>query len=153
MEKVKQIAEQHSDKLKYLLLVGAFIGLMNTFCRADYNFIIYLYMFYVWIFMKEDPESQAREKTTMFYILLYSVIIDITWCFFWRSKWNLIKEDIESRTHGLVISLSWIGILIKAIVLIIIIVSERHVLKGSLPKSINEKLNSEYLPQMDDNFE
>ena len=127
MEKVKQIAEKHSDKLKYLLLIGAFIGLMN--------------------------ESQAREKTTLFYILLYSVVIDITWCFFWSSKWSLIKEDIESGTHGLVLSLSWIGILIKAVVLLVIIVSERHVLKGSLPKAIKEKLNSEYLPQMDDNFE
>ena len=151
MEKVQQIAEQHSGKLKYLLLIGAFIGLMNTFCRADYNFVIYLYMFYVWIFMKEDPESQAREKTTFFYILLYSVVIDIIWCFFWNSKWNLLKEDIESGTHGLVLFLSWIGILVKAAVLLIIIVSERHVLKGSLPKALSEKFNPEYLPQIDDN--
>ena len=153
MDTISRLAEKYSDKLKYLILAGASIGLINTFCRADYNFILYLYMFYVWIFMKEDPESQAREKTTLFYILLYSIIIDITWCFFWSSRWSLIKEDIESGTHGLVISLSWIGILIKAIVLLVIIVSERHVLKGSLPKAINEKLNSEYLPQMDDNFE
>ena len=153
MEKVQQIAEQHSGKLKYLLLIGAFIGLMNTFCWADYNFIIYLYMFYVWIFMKEDPESQAREKTTFFYILLYSVVIDVIWCFFWNSKWSLLKEDIESGTHGLVLFLSWIGILVKAAVLLIIIVSERHVLKGSLPKSLSEKFNPDYLPQIDDNMD
>ena len=153
MESIKQMAETHSDKLKYLLIVGAFIGLINTFCRADYNFIIYLYMFYVWNFMKEEIESQTREKTTFFYILLYSLIIDIIWCFFWNSKWGLIKEDVESGTHGLVILLSWIGILLKVIILIIIAFSESNVLKGSLPKQLSEKFNSEYAPQIDDEIQ
>ena len=153
MESIKQMAEKHSDKLKYLLIAGAFIGLINTFCRADYNFIIYLYMFYVWNFMKEEIESQTREKTTFFYILLYSLIIDIIWCFFWNSKWGLIKEDVEIGAHGLVILLSWIGILLKAIVLIIIAFSERNVLKGSLPKQLSEKFNPEYVSQIDDEIQ
>ena len=153
MEKVKQLAEKYSDKLKYLLLIGAFVGLINTFCRADYNFVIYLYMFYVWSFMKEDLESQAREKVTFFYILCYSIIIDVIWCFFWNAKWDLLKEDIESGTHGLVIFFSWIGIIIKLIVGLIIAVSERNILKGTLPKALSEKLNSGYLPQVDDRFQ
>ena len=153
MEKVKQLAEKYSDKLKYLLLIGAFVGLINTFCRADYNFVIYLYMFYLWTFMKEDLESQAREKVTFFYILCYSIIIDVIWCFFWDAKWDLLKEDIESGTHGLVIFFSWIGIIIKLIVGLIIAVSERNILKGTLPKTLSEKLNSGYLPQVDDRFQ
>ena len=153
MEKLTQLAERHSDKLKYLLLIGAFVGLINTFCRADYNFVIYLYMFYVWSFMKEDLESQAREKVTFFYILCYSIIIDVIWCFFWNAKWDLLKEDIESGTHGLVIFFSCIGIIIKLIVRLIIAVSERNILKGSLPKALSEKLNSGYLPQVDDRFQ
>ena len=150
MEKVKQLAEKYSDKLKYLLLIGAFVALINTFCRADYNLIIYLYMFYIWTFMKEDLQSQAREKVTFFHILCYSIIIDIIWCFFWNSKWDLLKEDIESGTHGLVIFFSWIGIFLKAIIGLVIAVSERNILKGTLPKSLSEKLNSGYLPQVDD---
>ena len=150
MDKIKQLAENFSDKLKYLLLSGALIGLINTFCRADYNFIIYLYMFYVWSFMKDDLENQVREKVTFFYILCYSIIIDVVWCLFWNSKWNLLKEDIESGTHGLVIFFSWIGIFLKIIIGIIIAVSERNIIKGTLPKAINEKLNSGYLPQLDD---
>ena len=153
MESIKQLAEKHSEKLKYLLIAGAFIGLMNTFCRADYNFIIYLYMFYVWNFMKEEITSQTREKTTFFYILLYSFIIDIIWCFFWNSKWGSIKEDAESGIHGLVILLSWVGILLKAIILIIIAFSEGNVLKGSLPKQLSEKFNSDYIPQLDDEIQ
>ena len=153
MEKMKLFAEKHSDKLKYLLLLGAFIGLINTFCRADYNFIIYLYMFYVWTFMKEDLESQIREKVTFFYILCYSIFIDITWCLFWKSKWGLLKEDFESRTHGLVVFFSWIGIINKALVTFIIVVSERNILKGTLPKTLSEKLNAGYLPQIDDQIQ
>ncbi len=150
MEKVIQLAEKYSDKLKYLLLGGALVGLINTFCRADYNLVIYLYMFYVWQFMKDDLESQTREKVTFFYILCYSIIIDVIWCFFWNSKWNLLKEDIESGTHGLVIFFSWIGIFLKIVVGIIIAVSERNILKGTLPKKLNEKLNEGYMPQYDD---
>ena len=150
MEKVVQLAEKYSDKLKYLLLGGALVGLINTFCRADYNLVIYLYMFYVWQFMKDDIESQTREKVTFFYILCYSIIIDVIWCFFWNSKWNLLKEDIESGTHGLVIFFSWIGIFLKIVVGIIIAVSERNILKGTLPKKLNEKLNEGYMPQYDD---
>ena len=150
MEKVVQLAEKYSDKLKYLLLGGALVGLINTFCRADYNLVIYLYMFYVWQFMKDDIESQTREKVTFFYILCYSIIIDVIWCFFWNSKWNLLKEDIESGTHGLVIFFSWIGIFLKIVVGIIIAVSERNILKGTLPKKLNEKLNEGYIPQYDD---
>ena len=153
MEKVKQLAEKYSDKLKYLFIGGAFIGLINTFCRADYNFILYLYMFYVWRFMNDDLESQIREKVTFFYILLYSSIIDIIWCFFWSSKWGLLKEDIESGTHGLVIFFSWIGIITKLIIGLIIVVSERNILKGTLPKAFSEKLNSGYLPQVDDRIQ
>ena len=152
MDKVSQLAEKHSDKLKYLLLTGACIGLVNTFCRADYNFVLYLYAFYVWMHLSEDPEIQTREKITIFYLLVYSLLIDFIWCFFWKSQWGYLKEDIESGTHGLVIFLSWIGILLKIVVGIVIAVSEKNVLKGTLPKKLGEHLNSGYVEHNDDNM-
>ena len=150
MEKITQLAEKHSDKLKYLIITGAVIGLLNTFCRADYNFILYLYMYYIWSYMTEDQEIQAREKLTVFYILIYSLLIDLIWCIFWKSQWSYLIEDIESGIHGLVVFLSWIGILLKIIVSIVIAVSEKNIIKGSLPKKLEEKLNEGYLPQIDD---
>ena len=150
MEKMTQMAEKYSDKLKYLFLIGACIGLLNSFSRADYNFVLYLYMFYIWIYMENDQEIQAREKKTIFYILFYSLFIDLIWCFFWKSQWGYLKEDIESGTHGLVIFLSWIGILLKILIGIIIVVAEKNLIKGSLPKVLSEKLNKEYLRQIDD---
>ena len=149
MDTISRLAEKYSDKLKYLILVGASIGLINTFCRADYNFILYLYMFYVWMHLTEDQEIQTREKITIFYILFYSLFIDIIWCFFWKSQWGYLKEDIESGTHGLVIFLSWVGILLKLTIIIIIVFAEKNIMKGALPKKLGEKLNKEYEQHID----
>ena len=149
MDTISRLAEKYSDKLKYLILAGASIGLINTFCRADYNFILYLYMFYVWMHLTEDQEIQTREKITIFYILFYSLIIDIIWCFFWKSQWGYLKEDIESWTHGLVIFLSWVGILLKVIIGLIIVFSEKNIMKAALPKKLGEKLNKEYDQHID----
>ena len=149
MDTISRLAEKYSDKLKYLILAGASIGLINTFCRADYNFILYLYMFYVWMHLTEDQEIQTREKITIFYILFYSLFIDIIWCFFWKSQWGYLKEDIESGTHGLVIFLSWVGILLKVIIGLIIVFSEKNIMKGALPKKLGEKLNKEYEQHID----
>ena len=150
MDTISRLAEKYSDKLKYLILAGASIGLINTFCRADYNFILYLYMFYVWMHLTEDQEIQTREKITIFYILFYSLFIDIIWCFFWKSQWGYLKEDIESGTHGLVIFLSWVGILLKVIIGLIIVFSEKNIMKGALPKKLGEKLNAGYSQHIDD---
>ena len=150
MEKITQLAEKYSNKLKYLFLTGACIGLINTFCRADYNFILYLYAFYIWIHLTEDQETQSKEKVTIFYLLLYSLFIDFIWCFFWNSQWGYLKQDIESGTHGLVIFLSWIGILLKIIIGIIIAVTEKNILKAVLPKKLEEKLNEGYSKQIDE---
>ena len=150
MEKITKTVQTHLDKLKYLIMAGAVIGLINTFCRADYNFILYLYMYFIWIHITEDKEIQTREKITIFYLLLYSLFIDLIWCFFWKSQWGYLQEDIESGIHGLVIFLSWIGILLKIIIEVFIAVSEINALKGTLPKRLGEKSNSEYLPQIDD---
>ena len=150
METIIQLAEKHSNKLKYLFLTGACIGLINTFCRADYNFILYLYAFYIWIFLNKDQETQSKEKLTIFYLLIYSLFIDIIWCFFWNSQWGYLKQDIESGTHTLVIFLSWIVILLKVIISVIIAVSEKNILKGILPKKLQEKLNEGYSQHIDE---
>ena len=149
MDRIKTIIINQSDKLKYLFLLGAIIGLFNTFARADYNFILYLYIYYVWIFMSESKESQVKEKITYFYILLYSGCIDIFWCLFWYFKWNNIEEDVESGLHSVVIILSWIGVLVKAIISYMIFVTEWPNIKNTLPKSLRQKFNSEYVPQID----
>ena len=143
MEKIKNLAKQNSHRLKFLLITGAIIGGINTLCRADYNLILYLYMYYIWHFMDNQKESQIQEKVSSFFFAFYSLIIDIIWCIFWGKKWNSLQKDSESTIHSIVLFLSWIGIIIKIISLFIICIVEWDFIKSSLPKKLQDKFNNE----------
>jgi hypothetical protein len=114
MDKIKQLIYQHQDKFKYLLLAGAGLAAFNTLARADYNLILYLYIFYVWNNMSDSKEAQATEKINSFFVLLYSFVIDIVWVLFWGGRWGT-KVDNEALVHTLVIFFSWLAILVKVI--------------------------------------
>ena len=111
------ILKRHSGKVKYLFLLGAIIAGFNTLSRADYNFVLYLYMFYVWAFMgKTAPDVQSHDKVGIFYLLFYSLFIDIFWCLFWGGKW----DTVTTLAHELTVLFSWLGVIIKVILFIII---------------------------------
>ena len=152
MDTAKQLVNQHSNKLQYVFLIGAGIAALNTLCRADYNFIIYLYMFYVWKFMENSADAQAQEKVASFFILLYSLIIDVFWCLFWGTKWHNLQNDPESGVHKMVLILSWIAILLKIVALIMIGVLDWPNIKNAVPDKLKEKLNMNdgYAKQEDD---
>ena len=151
MEKVKNIAQENKSNLIYLFLGGVILAGVNTFLgRADYNIFIYLYMSYIWKFMDNIKESQIQEKINTFNVLLYSLIIDIFWCLYWNSKWNNLKEDSEGTIHSLVILTSWIGVLLKIIIIGMIGILEWNIIKTILPKKIQDKLNPEYSQQIDE---
>lgn len=48
MEKIKHLVFQHQDKIKHALLLGAGIASVNCLARADYNIVIYLYIYFIW---------------------------------------------------------------------------------------------------------
>ncbi len=151
MEKVKNLAEENKNKLIYLFLGGAFLAGVNTFFgRADYNLFIYLYMSYIWKFMDNIKESQIQEKTNTFNVLLYSLLIDIFWCIYWNGKWNNLKVDSEATIHALVIFTSWIGVLLKIVIIGMVGIIEWNIIKSILPKKLQEKLNPEYAQQVDE---
>ena len=151
MEKVKNLAEENKNKLIYLFLAGAFLAGVNTFFgRADYNLFIYLYMSYIWKFMDNIKESQIQEKTNTFNVLLYSLLIDIFWCLYWNGKWNNLKVDSEATIHSLVIFTSWIGVLLKIVIIGMVGIIEWNIIKTILPKKLQEKLNPEYAQQVDE---
>ena len=151
MEKVKNLAQENRSNLLLFFLGGAVLAGVNTFFgRADYNLFIYLYMSYIWKFMENIKESQIQEKINTFIVLLYSLIIDIFWCLYWNGKWNNLKVDTESMIHGMVIFTSWIGILLKIIIIGMIGILEWIIIKTILPKKLQEKLNPEYSQQIDE---
>ena len=135
MDKVKNLLSRHSGKLKYLYLCGAIIAAINTLSRADYNFVLYLYMFYVWTFMGNTAEEQRQDKIGTFYILLYSLLIDIFWCLFWGGKWI----NVSTIAHELTLFLSWCGIILKIIIICLIGIMEFDNLKSSLFRLLKAK--------------
>ena len=135
MDKVRNLLASHSGKLKYLFLCGAIIAAINTLSRADYNFVLYLYMFYVWTFMGNTAEEQRQDKIGTFYILLYSLLIDVFWCLFWGGKW----DNIINIAHELALFLSWCGIILKIIIICLIGIIEFDIIKDSLFRLLKAK--------------
>jgi hypothetical protein len=56
MDYLKRLSSQ-PDIFKYALLGGAAIAAVNTLSRADYNVILYLYIYYVWAMMNDTKVS------------------------------------------------------------------------------------------------
>ena len=130
-----QFIKKHSGKLKYLFLLGATIAAFNTLSRADYNFVLYLYMFYVWTFLGNSNEIQAEDKLGTFYILLYSLFIDIFWCLFWGGKW----DNISTLVHEFTLFFSWIGLVVKSCLIIIVGILEWDIIKVSFVRLLKQK--------------
>ena len=137
MEKIKTLLTNHSGKIKYLFLLGAVIAGLNTLSRADYNFVLYLYMFYVWGFMGNTMEIQRQDKLGSFFIIFYSLFIDIFWCLFWGGKW----DTIPTVAHELTLFFSWIGLILKIVIFIIIGILDLDTIKSSLMSFLKAKDN------------
>ena len=129
------------SKVKYLFLIGAIIAAINTLSRADYNFVVYLYMFYVWTFMGDSAEAQRQDKLGTFYILIYSLLIDFIWCIFWGGKWN----NVPTLFHEMALFFSWIGIIWKILIIICVCLLELDIIRASLLSSFKGKSNQQKL--------
>ena len=121
--------------------MGATIAAFNTLSRADYNFVLYLYMFYVWTFMGDSAEVQRQDKVGTFYILLYSLLIDTVWCLFWGGKW----DQVPSLFHEMTLFFSWIGIIWKILIIICVCLLELDIIRASLLSSFKGKSNQQKL--------
>lgn len=151
MDQVKKHVITHQDKFKFLLFAGTGVAAFNTLARPDFNLILYLYLFYIWKFM-ENSVNQSAEKLNSFFILVFSLGIDLIWTIYWGGRWGSLKNDDESLIHGLVIFFSWFGILLKIVTIISIGILEWGNIKSSLPEKLQEKLNASnnYQEQKDD---
>ena len=142
MDKVKNLATKYSSKLKYFYICGAIIASLNTLSRADYNFVLYLFMFYVWTFM-ENTEVQKQDKVGCCYILIFSLLIDFIWVLFWGGKW----DTVPTLFHEMTLFFSWLGIILKICIALFVGVLELDIIKASinslLKKGGKEKIYDE----------
>ena len=128
METINGILSKHQSKLKYLYLCGAVIAAINTLSRVDYNFVIYLYMFYVWTFMDNSPEAKRQDKIGTFYLTVFTLLIDFIWALYWGEKW----ENVPTLFHEMTLFLSWCGIILKIFVILIVGVLEFNIISKSV---------------------
>lgn len=50
MDAVKKLLFTHQDKLKYIIYGCIGISGFNCLARPDYNFFLYIYIYYIWFF-------------------------------------------------------------------------------------------------------
>ena len=148
MEKIKSEATKHSKNLKYLFLCGAIIAAINSLSRADYNFILYLYMFYIWTFLENSEEAQKQNKIGSFYILVYSLLIDFIWCLFWGGKW----DTVPTLMHEMTVFFSWCGIILKIFAILAVGFFEFDLIIKSLISFLKKSNNREndFIPYKDE---
>lgn len=139
MDSCKQWIYQNQDKMSYFFLLGAAIGGFNCLTRPDYNLVIYLYIYFIWMNCGDNKEMQSSEKLNSWFFLIFSVLIDVFWTLFWSGKWSHIK-DFEKTIHVIVIITSWVAIGIKGFVIFAIGLVEWSSIKASLPEKLQERL-------------
>ena len=145
MEKIKNLVGKQSRNMKYCFILGALIAAINSLSRADYNFILYLYMFYVWTFM-DNETTKNQDKIYLFYLLVFSALVDIFWCLFWGDKWDYVSTLV----HELTLLFSWIGVIIKIIIICCVGILEFDKIVNHIVNLIQKKRNDGFVPQNDD---
>ena len=89
--------------------------------------------------MGDSAEVQRQDKVGTFYILLYSLLIDTVWCLFWGGKW----DQVPSLFHEMTLFFSWIGIIWKILIILLICVLETDTIKTSLMSFIKNRRNGD----------
>ena len=87
--------------------------------------------------MGNSPEEQRQDKIGTFYILLYSLLIDVFWSLFWGGKWDIVP----TLAHELTLFFSWCGIVLKIIITFLIGILEFDIIKSSLFQFLKAKDN------------
>lgn len=54
MDKVKSLVLKHQGQLKYALIGCAALAGFNCLTRPDFNFILYLYIYYIWYLFTDN---------------------------------------------------------------------------------------------------
>lgn len=149
MDTCKNWIYQNQEKLKLIIFCGAIVAAVNCFARADYNLVIYLYIYLIFDNCSSNKALLESEKLCSWFFLMFSIILDVFWTLYWRGKWSGVAADFERNIHFLVLLGSWIGIGIKGFLIFAIGLVEWSSIKSTLPISLREKLEGNYQQQSD----
>ena len=114
MDNVKNMIESNEKVIEYYIFGCLCLSVLNCIERADYNFFIFLFIYYTMIMkhkFQPNPNNIKNERLFMSLSFIISFIIDFIWIVIYKNK-NI----------NLSILLSWIEIIIKIPVFFIVLV-------------------------------
>lgn len=77
MDKIRNIILNNQDKLKLIIMFGAILAAFSCVSRPDFNFVGYLYTYYIWFiyntdrvisFFKNFRKYKIKKKLCAFFI-------------------------------------------------------------------------------------
>lgn len=149
MDKCKDAIYRHQGKIKIILITSIAISLLNCFSRFDYNFVVFLYLYFLWDNNIENKQLESTERVIAWFFLCFTVLADLLWLFTWPSKWSKIK-DFQSTIHFIVSLSSWINLGLKGVIIFSVGLINWSSIRSSLPKTVQEKLTGNYKEQVDE---
>ena len=114
MDNVKNMIQSNEKVIEYLIFGCIALAGLNCIERADYNFFIFLFIYYTMIVkhkFQPNPNNIKNERLFMTLSFIISFIIDFIWIMIHKNK-NVYLS----------ILLSWIEIIIKIPVFFIVLV-------------------------------
>ena len=114
MDNVKNMIQSNEKVIEYLIFGCIALAGLNCIERADYNFFIFLFIYYTMIMkhkFQPNPNNIKNERLFMSLSFIISFIIDFIWIVIYKNK-NI----------NLSILLSWIEIIIKIPAFFIVLV-------------------------------
>lgn len=98
-----------SDHINKLFLAIIVVSLFTYFERADYNLPLFAFAYFLW------NHHKPNQKTRLWYLMVFSLIVDFIWVFFWAVFWS--REDFTAnngtKLTSLTVTLSAINIILK----------------------------------------
>ena len=119
MDKVRHFFISHDGILKYSLLTLMGVHFISCYKRADYNLILYIMMYFVWIPVENvgvvTKEVSRQEKGFCFILLIFTLLLDLTWMGFLegegKGNWVLLKIWLAIKIFSLVAKVLLLGVL------------------------------------------
>lgn len=74
---------EHVNKLFAIIIV---LSLLTYFERADYNLPLFVFAGLLW------NHQHPPQKTRVWYLMTFSLIVDLVWIIYWAAIWGGIQD-------------------------------------------------------------
>ena len=105
---------QHINKLFGMILI---LSLFTYFERADYNLPLFTFSALLW------NQRSPPQKIRVWYLLLFSLIVDFIWIIYWAVTWNNF-DNKELALCNFTLMVSSLVFVVKIIVMIVLFLKE-----------------------------